>query len=82
MLEATIELVGRQLAKSLGMSEQIELGKGSSTYGIDSLATFKFRSWVCAELGREVTTLEIVNAKTLVVLASLCEIIVAKMSAV
>jgi acyl carrier protein len=76
VLEATIELIGRQLAKNLGMSERMEPGKPLSGYGIDSLAAVEFRNWVRTELGREITTLEIVNAKTL---ASLCELIFVKM---
>lgn len=76
VLEATIELIGRQLAKNLSMSEQMEPGKALSGYGIDSLAAVEFRNWVRTELGGEITTLEIVNAKTL---ASLSELIVAKM---
>lgn len=79
VLEATIELVGRQLAKSLGMNEQMEPGKALSGYGIDSLAAVEFRNWVRTELGREITTLEIVNAKTL---TSLCELIVAKIDTI
>ena len=75
LLAATIELVNRQFMKVLGLTEPMEPAKGLSGYGIDSLAAVEFRNWVRVELGAEITTLEIINAKTL---SMLCESILTK----
>lgn len=50
------------------MSEPIEPLKSLSMYGIDSLVAVEFRNWVQLQLGAKITTLEVINAKTLKVL--------------
>lgn len=78
ILAHAIQVVNRQFMKSLGMSEPIEPLKPLSGYGIDSLVAVEFRNWVQLQLGAEVTTLEVINAKTL---KTLCEKIVEKIAA-
>jgi hypothetical protein len=75
LVDAAIDLANGHFMKSLGLSEPMEPTKALSGYGIDSLAAVEFRNWVRAELGGEVTILEIINAKTLV---SLCEVVIGK----
>ena len=76
VLGAAVELVGAQFTKTLRLSDPIEPGKSLSTYGLDSLSAVEFRNWVRAELGAEITVLEVTNAQSLF---SLCEKIVAKL---
>lgn len=75
VLAAAIDLVNRYFTKSLGLDEPMDPTKALSGYGLDSLAAVEFRNWVRLDLGAEVTTLEIINAKTL---SALCESIIAK----
>lgn len=56
----------------------MDTGRPLSVYGIDSLAAVEVRNWFRVELGALVTTLDILNASSLVVL---CEKIVAKVTA-
>ncbi len=79
LVDAAIDLANGHFMKSLGLSEPMEPTKALSGYGIDSLAAVEFRNWVRAELGGEVTILEIINAKTLV---SLCEVVIGKLRGV
>ncbi|KAL9110535.1 MAG: hypothetical protein Q9227_004893 [Pyrenula ochraceoflavens] len=66
---AAAELINRQLRKLLGLEEPIDAGRPLAGYGIDSLTAVEFRNWARADLGVEVTTLEVVGAKTLTALA-------------
>lgn len=77
LLSTAIELVNRQLMKILGLSEPMEPTKPLLGYGIDSLGAIDLRNWIRVDLGKELTNLEILNAKTL---TSLCENIIAKMT--
>lgn len=77
ILANAIQVMNRQFMKSLGMSEPIEPSKPLSGYGIDSLVAVEFRNWVQLQLGVEVTTLEVINAKTL---RALCERIIEEIS--
>ena len=65
LLEAAIELGGEKLVKILGMSEPIDQSRPLSSYGIDSLVAVEFRNWARADLGVDITTLEVVAANTL-----------------
>ena len=67
---ALIDVIGRQFTKSLGLDEQMEATKALASYGLDSLGAVEVRNWVRLELGTELTTLEVANAKSL---SSLCE---------
>ena len=75
VLDSAVELVNHQFTKSLGLDQPMDLGRALSNYGIDSLAAVEFRNWVRLKLNAEITTLEIINAKSL---PSLCETILSK----
>ena len=75
VLTAAIGLVNGHFMKSLGLSEPIEAAKALSGYGIDSLAAVDFRNWVRTELGADITSLEILNAKSL---SSLCQTLISR----
>jgi KR domain/Phosphopantetheine attachment site len=77
VLAAAVDVVNKQFTKSLRLSEPMEPAKSLSVYGLDSLAAVEFRNWVRMELNAELTTLEIVNATSLI---ALCEKIVSKIA--
>ena len=79
VLAAAVEIVNKQFTKTLRLEEPLEPAKPLTTYGLDSLSAVEFRNWIRAELGAEITLLEITNATSLF---SLCEKIVSKMMAV
>ncbi|KAJ5947430.1 hypothetical protein N7466_000445 [Penicillium verhagenii] len=74
-LAATVEVVNKCFVRVLRLSEPIDTGRPLSVYGIDSLAAVEVRNWLRAELGALVTTLDILNASSLI---ALCEKVVAK----
>ena len=75
VIAAAIEIVSKQFMTTLRLTDPIEPGKALSSYGLDSLSSIEFRNWVRMELGAELTTLEIINASSLI---ALCEKIVGK----
>ena len=70
---ALLDVVGSQFTKSLSLDEPLEPTKALASYGLDSLGAVEIRNWVRLELGVELTTLEVANAKSVF---SLCERIV------
>ena len=76
LLAAAIELVNAVLMRSLGINESLEPTRPLANYGVDSLVSVELRNWVRAELGIEMSTLEIVGARTL---TALCETILKKL---
>ncbi|KAI1778710.1 polyketide synthase-like protein [Hypoxylon cercidicola] len=70
VLGLTIELCSTFLAKSLRMSNEIDVSRPLSVYGIDSLAAVEFRNFVKTNLGVDLSTLEILSATSL---SSVCE---------
>jgi len=78
LLTAAIDIVNKWFVRSLGLGEPMEPAKPLAGYGLDSLAAVEFRNWARLQLGSELTTLEITNAKSL---SALCEKIVSKISA-
>lgn len=77
-LAATIDVVNKSFVRILRLSEPIDTGRPLSVYGIDSLAAVEVRNWFRVELGALVTTLDILNASSLVALS---EKVVAKVMA-
>ncbi|KAI0968591.1 putative polyketide synthase [Xylaria arbuscula] len=77
MLKVAVDVLSRYLMKSLRLSEDLDSARPLSTYGIDSLAAVEFRNWLRVELGVSLTTLDIVNAPSLV---SVCEKAVAQLA--
>ncbi len=78
VLAAAVEVVNKQFTKTLRLEEPLEPAKALATYGLDSLSAVEFRNWIRAELGAELTLLEITSATSLF---SLCEKIVSKIAA-
>ena len=76
LLATAIELVDSVLMRSLGISEPLEPTRPLDNYGVDSLVAVELRNWVRAELAIEMSTLEIVGARTL---TTLCETILKKL---
>lgn len=70
LLDAAVDLVGKQLMLSLRLSEAIEPAKPLSSYGMESLAAVELRNWVRMELQADLSMLEIQNATSLI---ALCE---------
>jgi acyl carrier protein len=64
-----IKLINDQMVKNLGLVEDIEPAKTWSSYGIDSLAAVDLRNWMRTQLKVDLSTLEILNAKSLLDLA-------------
>lgn len=77
-LAATVDVVNKGFVRILRLSEPMDTARPLSVYGIDSLSAVEVRNWVRGELGALVTTLDILNASSLV---ALCEKIVAKLAA-
>ena len=75
LLNAAVDLIGRQLKISLRLSEAIEPAKPLSSYGMESLAAVELRNWVRMELQADLSMLEIQNATSLI---ALCEKIISK----
>ncbi|ROW10618.1 hypothetical protein VMCG_01994 [Cytospora schulzeri] len=72
---ATVEVVNKCFVRMLRLSEPMDPARPLSVYGIDSLAAVEVRNWVRNELGALVTTVDIMNASSLL---SFCEKIVSK----
>ncbi|CAG8983999.1 hypothetical protein HYALB_00009008 [Hymenoscyphus albidus] len=77
ILDTTTEVVNRYLMRVLRVSETLDFGRPLSAYGIDSLAAVEVRNFLKVELSVELTTLEIINASTLVFI---CERIIEEVS--
>lgn len=77
-LSMTVDIVNKCFMRILQLPEPMETGRPISAYGIDSLAAIEVRNWIRGELGVLLTTLDIINASSLV---SLCEKIVIKVAA-
>ena len=65
VLAAAVEIMNKQFTKTLRLEEPLEPAKPLVTYGLDSLSAVEFRNWVRAELGAELTLLEITNSTSL-----------------
>ncbi|KAI3327074.1 reducing type I polyketide synthase [Xylariaceae sp. AK1471] len=77
ILETTTQALNKYLMKILRVSEPLDFARPLSAYGIDSLAAVEVRNLLKVELGVELTTLEIINASSLI---SVCERIIEEIS--
>lgn len=77
LMTGAVELVNRQFTEFLGLSEPMEPAKPLSVYGLDSLSAVELRNWIRIHLASELTTLDILNAPSLV---ALCEKLLAKLN--
>jgi hypothetical protein len=71
LLQIVIGLASHKLMQSLGMEEGLDAARPLPSYGIDSLVAVEFRNWTREELDVNMTTLDVVGAKTLGSLAEL-----------
>ncbi|KAF9696901.1 hypothetical protein EKO04_005128 [Ascochyta lentis] len=76
ILSATVAVIGNRLKKQLRLTEDVEPTRQLLQYGMDSLAAVDFRNWVRMMLKVELTTLDIVNASSVM---RLCEKVIDKM---
>ena len=70
ILNALVEIIGKELKTILQLNESLEPAKPPSDYGMESLAAVELRNWARMELNADVTMLEILGATSLV---GLCE---------
>jgi len=77
LLSAAVTVVGMQLTKQLRLPEAADPARQLLQYGMDSLAAVELRNWVRATLKVELTTLDVVNAASLI---ELCRKIIGKMA--
>ncbi|KAK6082377.1 beta-ketoacyl synthase domain-containing protein [Seiridium cupressi] len=68
-LPAAVDVANKQFMTTLRLDEPLEPAKPLSAYGLDSLAAVEFRNWSRAQLGAELTTLEVTSAPSLLNLA-------------
>ena len=69
LLSLAVGLLQAQFTKMLRLSELIDPAYPLNTYGMDSLAAAEPRSWVRTIFGVQLTTLDVINAPSLVVLS-------------
>ncbi|KAE8406449.1 hypothetical protein BDV37DRAFT_280732 [Aspergillus pseudonomiae] len=69
--EPCLSILATRLARMLRYNEnqQIEPGQPLSVYGLDSLSMVELRNWIKAQMGAEVTTFDVLNANSLIMLA-------------
>ncbi|ORY71786.1 uncharacterized protein BCR38DRAFT_404827 [Pseudomassariella vexata] len=77
LVSAAVTFMGAQLAKQLHLAEAIDSARQLMQYSMDSLAAIEFQKWVRTTLRGELTTVDVVNAASLVVL---CERVTGKMA--
>jgi hypothetical protein len=77
LTKACIQVICLQFSRILRLSEEVEPGKSPMSYGLDSLSGVELRNWVRHKLEVTLSTLDIVNATSLLALA---EMIVSKLS--
>ncbi|GAP86891.1 putative acyl transferase acyl hydrolase lysophospholipase [Rosellinia necatrix] len=77
ILDLTIQILNNYLMRSLRLTEALDFARPLSAYGVDSLAAVELRNFLRIELGVELTTLDVVNAPSLV---SMCQTIIAHIS--
>ena len=76
ILDMAAEVMNNYLMKSLRLSEPLDCTRPLLIYGIDSLAAIEFRNFVKNELGVELTTLDVLDAASLL---SICETIIQRL---
>lgn len=79
ILQALIEVVGKELKSILQLNENLEPAKAPGDYGMESLAAVELRNWARMELNADVTMLEILGATSLI---GLCQKMLTKMKKV
>ncbi|KAI0377617.1 hypothetical protein F5Y04DRAFT_272978 [Hypomontagnella monticulosa] len=77
LLAVAVTAMSVQFSKLLGLKTPMDPARPLGAYGMDSLAAVELRNWVRGTIGVELTTLEVMNAASLVVL---CEKMVGRMN--
>ena len=75
LLNACVAATSAQFVRILRLEAEPEPGRPLTAYGLDSLSAVELRNWIRVKLAAELTTLDITNTPSLVVL---CEKIIAK----
>ncbi|KAB8234043.1 polyketide synthase module [Aspergillus alliaceus] len=70
LLGLCLQILAARLMQMLRRSaeQRIEPGQPLSVYGLDSLSTVELRNWIKAEMGATLTTFDILNASSLIML--------------
>ena len=63
--KAAVTLLSAQITKVLRLETEVEPEKSLSVYSLDSLSAAEIRGWARAKLGAELSTLDIVNATSI-----------------
>lgn len=69
LVEAVISMLQTQIVSVLRLEVEVEPAKPLMAYGLDSLAAVELRGWVRQNLGPELSTLDVVNASSLIALS-------------
>ncbi|KAL7787165.1 beta-ketoacyl synthase domain-containing protein [Trichoderma ceciliae] len=69
LVKACVEALSGQFAKILQLLGPVEPGKPLMAYGLDSLSAIELRNWTRQKMGVELTTLDIINASSLIALS-------------
>lgn len=69
LVKESVEVLSVQFSKILRLGDGIEPGKPLMAYGLDSLAAVEFRNWIRQKIGVELSTLDIINASSLIALS-------------
>ena len=77
-LQAMVDAINSAFVRMVQLPEPMDPERPLSVYGIDSLAAVELRNWVRTELGALITTLDVMNAPSLV---SFSEKVIAKILA-
>jgi aryl carrier-like protein len=64
-----VGILAIQVAKVLRIETEIDPGKPLVAYGLDSLSAVELRGWIRMNLGVELSTLDIMNASSLIILS-------------
>lgn len=69
LVKACVGALSAQFSKILRLGDEVEPGKPLMAYGLDSLSAVELRNWVRQKIGVKLTTLDIINASSLIVLS-------------
>ncbi|KAJ3569536.1 hypothetical protein NPX13_g6050 [Xylaria arbuscula] len=77
ILDKTAEVMNKYFMRILRVTDELDFARPLAAYGIDSLAAVEVRNFLKVELSVELTTLEIINARSLLFI---CERIIEELS--
>ncbi|KAI1319318.1 putative polyketide synthase [Xylariaceae sp. FL0255] len=68
LVNAAVGLLAEEMVRVLRLETQVEPSRPLVVYGIDSLSAVEIRGWIKLQLGVELSTLEIMNASSIIAL--------------